>query len=207
MGAEPRRQLNRRPEQVPVILDGLPGRGTDAHGDREVFVGLGVRRQLALGSTRATNRRDRRMERSHDAVPGVLDFTASRSAQRPANDFVVDAKQGHRRIVPQLLRQRRRVDDVREQHGPDARVTLALGTSRYDGGTRLVHLGAPEESLGHLGCDFDDLLGDQSMGFTVDRLGRFRTRCAAETEDLPEALVEPVLWYSTPCAFCFSKSA
>jgi hypothetical protein len=105
----------------------------------------------------------------------------------------VNLKEGHGGLVPHALSERGRADDVGEQDGPDSRVPLTARTSRDDRGTRRVGIHSPEESLRYFGGDLDDPLGDQAVGFTVHRLRCLGTGCAAEAEDLPEALVEPVL--------------
>ena len=66
---------------------------------------------------------------------------------------------------------------------------VAPGTSAARG----IHLASSQEALWNLGFDLDDLLREQAVRFTMDPRYRFGARRAAQAENLPAALVEPVL--------------
>src|SRR5205814_5215672 len=55
-----------------------------------------------------------------------------------------------------------------------------------------------EEALGEVRRDFDDLLSQQAMGFTVDLCGYLRARRLAKTKKLTAILVQPVLLIIDP---------
>ncbi len=175
MGTKPRGKLNRRSEEIQVILDGFSRRGTDSNPHR-IPVCLLVLSERTLDPSSAASRRHSRCETRHDAISGVLDLAAAPCSQGISDDRVMDVKNSHRRVVPEALRELRRAYDIREQNGPDSRVALVARAARNERGARTVHFTSAQESLCNLGRDFDNLLCDQAMRFTMHRGGRFRIR-------------------------------
>src|SRR4029450_13495370 len=76
MRAKPRRELDRRPEEIVMVLDRLARGSTDAHLDRNLFCSLLVLGQRILDPVRATRRCRGRHEGRHDSIPGMLHLAA-----------------------------------------------------------------------------------------------------------------------------------
>jgi hypothetical protein len=99
MGTEARGELNRRPEEIHVILDGLSRRSADADLDRDSPLLLLKLRQRAMDSSGATGRRHCRQETGHDAVAGMLYLAATQGPQGIPDNLVMDLQKGHGRPV------------------------------------------------------------------------------------------------------------
>jgi hypothetical protein len=124
--------------------------------------------QPVLQGSGAADRRRRGTEAGHDAVAGMLDLATARALDGVAHDGVVDAQQRHRGFVAEALRVQRGIDDVGEQDGARRGLRL-VGGPGHDGQPGRSRLDAAEQPLGDLGIDFDDLLGEQAVGFRVNR--------------------------------------
>ena len=77
MRTEARGELNRRPEEIHMVLDGLSRRGADPDLDRNSPFLLPVLRSALWISSGATGRSHRRQETCHDAVACMLYLAAT----------------------------------------------------------------------------------------------------------------------------------
>jgi hypothetical protein len=77
MGTEARGELNRRPEEIHMVLDGLSRRGANPDLNRDSPFLLPILRQCAMDSSGATGRSHRRQETCHDAVACMLYLAAT----------------------------------------------------------------------------------------------------------------------------------
>ena len=114
MGTEARGELNRRPEEIHMVLDGLSRRGADPYLDRNSPFLMPILRQCVMDSSGATGRRHRRQETGHDAVSGVLYLAATKGPQGIPDNLVMDLQKGHGRLVAMELRELCRPHDIRK---------------------------------------------------------------------------------------------
>ena len=191
--AKTRRELHRQSKEIQVIFYWLTRRGPDSNLKGNLFLVVLVLSQRELDSGGAASRCHCGHEGRHDAIAGVLDLAAAGFAQGVANDSVVDFEERHGAVVAKALRKPCRIDDVSEKNRANSRIALVLRAALKDGCARWVHFGSSKESFGNLGRDFDDLRCDEPVRLPVDRGGRLRAWCTAETENLSGGLVEPVL--------------
>jgi hypothetical protein len=77
VGTEPCGQLNRRSEEILLMLDRFSRRGADPDLDRALGVFLLILSQRPLNPSCAPNRRRCRHKRRHDAVASMLDLTTA----------------------------------------------------------------------------------------------------------------------------------
>ena len=118
--------------EVAAVFDHLTGVQADAHDRplRSVFAVAGVDRELDLARTR--HRPARRLERDHEAVAEPLHHDAALAFDQLQRDLLELTPDRVRRVVPELLVQLGRLDEVGEQHRDGA-----LGQGRDGYGTAL----------------------------------------------------------------------
>ena len=103
----------------------------DADAGREA-VRLPVLGQPPLNGDRARERGAGAVERSEEAVAGVLDHLASVRLEQLAQRAVVPAEQARPGVVAERARERGRVDDVGEEERPVGLLTAAVALQLGD---------------------------------------------------------------------------
>ena len=171
------------PKRSSLLGHRFPRRNPDAEPYR-LLLGRVALVHAALDLRRCSNRLERRDERRHDPVAGVLDLVAAEARERGAHDPIVLAQQPHRRLVAELLRHARGVDDVGEEDRAKRAVHVRLA--------RRMGVEAPEEAAHARLVDLDHGRGNHPVGGAVCRLHRLRVGTLDEAEAAAGVFFEPV---------------
>ena len=122
----------------------------------------------------------------------MFDFASLSGGEGFSHNRVVTVQQSHGVLIPQVLRERSRVDDVSEQDSANRGIQRGNSGSNEDRAF-LVGFATTQKHFRQLRLHFDNFFRYKSVRLAMD-LGRcFRTRRLDQAKSPAAALVDPVL--------------